>query len=110
MPSEIANELRAEIAKILKRFQDCDIAAVRMSTVKKIDRLLNPEPEGFDIPVRRERPGYIALERANLDRLREASPGMDAVSAEIERHRNAGLRERPEPVQRMRDEDARSVL
>lgn len=49
MTDDIANDLRAEIAKILKRFDGCDIGAIRMTTVKKIDRLLNPEPETFDL-------------------------------------------------------------
>lgn len=54
----------------------------------------------FEIDTTRERPAYVALERANLDRIKEASPGMDAVAAEIERQRNAGLRERPTAGQR----------
>lgn len=68
--TDIANELRAEIARILKRFQDCDIAAVKMTTVKQIDALLNPEPEGFEIP-ERDTPAYAALRRASIDRMQE---------------------------------------
>lgn len=47
--TDLGNEVRAEIARILARYQDCDLAGVKMSTIRKIDRLINQGPEGFDV-------------------------------------------------------------
>lgn len=68
--TELGREVRTEVARILKRFGDNDIAAVKVSTLRKIDQLINPEPETFRIPVERcdARP-YEALSMARLDRL-----------------------------------------
>lgn len=68
--TDLGNEVRAEIARILARYQDCDLAGVKMSTIRKIDRLINPEPDTFRIPTERTdaRP-YLALEQARIDRL-----------------------------------------
>lgn len=106
------NEIREEFARIRQRYEGvCDaIAPVRVSRLEAIEKHITaleaevnapkPCPECgthsnlFEIDTTRERPGYVALERANIDRLKEGSPGMDAVAAEIERLRNAGLRDR----------------
>ena len=71
---ELGNEVRAEVARILARFDGADLAGVKMSTLRKIDALLNPVADGYEIPVARcdARP-YRALEQARIDRLEVVS-------------------------------------
>lgn len=68
--TELGNEVRAAVAKALRRFDGHDIAAVKVSDLIKIDRLINPPVEGFEINTARTdaRP-YLALEQARIDRL-----------------------------------------
>jgi hypothetical protein len=68
--TELGREVRAEVARILARYRDCDLAGVKVSTLKRIDAYLNPEPDTFRIPVERcdARP-YEALSMARIDRL-----------------------------------------
>ena len=67
--TDLGNEIRAEVARILKRFGENDIAAVKVSTLRKLDAYLNPEPDGFEIDTRRERPWTYALNLRNQKRL-----------------------------------------
>ena len=67
--TDLGREVRAEVARILKRFGDNDIAAVKVSTLRKIDQLINPEPETYEI---RPTPApYLAMERAAVERMQE---------------------------------------
>lgn len=68
--TELGREVREAVRKALARFGENDIAAIKVSTLKKIDQVLNPEPETFEIQVQRcdARP-YRALEQARIDRL-----------------------------------------
>ena len=70
--TELGNSVRAEIARILARYQDCDLAGVKMSTIRKIDKLINPEPQGFEINTARTdaRP-YRIMEVEAVERMRE---------------------------------------
>lgn len=68
--TELGREVRTEVARILKRFGDNDIAAVKVSTLRKIDQLINPEPEVFRIPQERcDATPYESMSQARLDRL-----------------------------------------
>ncbi len=68
--TELGREVRTEVARILKRFGDNDIAAVKVSTLRKIDQLINPEPDTFRIPVERCDAGpYEAMSRARIENL-----------------------------------------
>lgn len=70
MTTELGNEVRAEVARILKRFGDCDLAGVRVETLKRIDAYLNPEPDTFRIPTERTDARPYELMSANrLERL-----------------------------------------
>lgn len=69
--TELGREVRAAVAAALKRFGDNDIAALKVSTLRKLDAYLNPEPETFRIPVERETPAYAALRQAGIDRIIE---------------------------------------
>lgn len=65
--TDLGREVRQNVARILKRFQGCDIAAVKVVDLQKIDRLLNPEPDTYEI---RPTPApYLAMEQARVDRL-----------------------------------------
>lgn len=67
--TDLGREVRAEIAKIIRRFDGCDLAGIKVSTLKRIDALLNPEPNTFRIPTERDTPAIRALEQARVDRL-----------------------------------------
>lgn len=68
--TELGREVRAAVAAALKRFGDNDIAAVKVSTLRKIDQLINPEPDTFRIPVERCDAGpYEAMSRARIENL-----------------------------------------
>ena len=49
--TQLGREVRENVARILKRYQDCDIAAIKVSDLKKIDEVLNPKPDTFRVPV-----------------------------------------------------------
>jgi len=70
--TDLGNDVRAEIAKILRRFEGCDLAGVKVSTLKRIDAYLNPPADTFSIPVERcdARP-YLAMELAAVERMQE---------------------------------------
>ncbi len=66
----LGDEIRIEVARILKRFGDNDIAAVKVSTLRKIDQLINPEPDTFRVPTERCDAGpYEAMSRARIETL-----------------------------------------
>ncbi len=68
--TDLGREVRAAVAAALKRFGDNDIAAVKVSTLRKIDQLINPEPDTFRIPVERCDAGpYEAMSRARIENL-----------------------------------------
>ena len=75
--TDLGREVRTEVARILKRFGDNDIAAVKVSTLRKIDALINPEPDTFRIPTERcdARP-YEALSQARVDRMHDTDAAM----------------------------------
>lgn len=66
----LGNQLRAEIARILARYQDYDYAAMKTSTLREIDRALNPPADGYEIPTTRidARP-YALMEQAAIERM-----------------------------------------
>ncbi len=74
--TDLGREVRAAVAAALKRFGENDIAALKVSTLRQLDRYLNPEPDTFRIPVERDTPAYLALEQARVDRLRDADDVM----------------------------------
>lgn len=68
--TDLGREVRAAVAKALARFKDNDIAALKVSDLRKIDQLINPEPEGFEIDTRRDRPVHAELSLKRLERMR----------------------------------------
>ena len=68
--TELGAEVRAAVAKALARFRDNDIAAIKVSDLRKIDKLINPEPDVYRIPTERTdaRP-YELMSQARLERL-----------------------------------------
>ena len=65
--TDLGREVRQNVARILRRFDGCDIAAIRVTDLRKIDQLINPEPETYEI---RPTPApYLAMEQARVDRL-----------------------------------------
>ena len=70
--TELGREVRAAVAAALKRFGDNDIAAVKVSTLRKIDQLINPEPDTYRSSTDRcdARP-YEALSQARVDRMHD---------------------------------------
>lgn len=70
--TDLGNSVRAEIAAILKRYQDCDLAGVKMSTIRKIDKLINPAPQGFEINTARcDATPYRIMEVEAVERMKE---------------------------------------
>ena len=72
--TDLGREVRAEVAAILAKYSGKHeaIAGVKVSTLRKLDAYLNPEPDTYRIPTERTdaRP-YEALSMARIDRLRE---------------------------------------
>jgi|GEM_PF-3146334 len=79
----LANELRAECAKIIRRYFDVTdaIAPIRVETVRKIDayvaeaedrlaRCTCDHAPGFEIDVRRDKPLHAMFLARRLDRMR----------------------------------------
>lgn len=65
--TDLGREVRAAVAKALARFKDNDIAALKVSDLRKIDQFINPEPDTYEI---RPTPApYLAMEQARVDRL-----------------------------------------
>ena len=77
--TELGREVRAEVARILKRFEGADLAGVKMSTIRKLDAYLNPEPDTYTISPRCDAPTYEAMSNARIDRMREVDAAMGAV-------------------------------
>ncbi len=74
MTTELGNEVRAEVARILANYtgKHLAIAPVKVSTLRAIDALLNPSPEGFEIPIRRtDAAPYELMSAARIDRILE---------------------------------------
>jgi hypothetical protein len=70
MTTDLGNDVRAEIAKILRRFEGCDLAGVKVSTLKRIDAYLNPPSDTFEIPTARcDARSYELMSQARLERL-----------------------------------------
>lgn len=68
--TDLGREVRAAVAAALKRFGDNDIAAVKVSTLRKIDRLINPEPDTFRIPTERcDAKPYESMSQARIEKL-----------------------------------------
>jgi len=68
--TELGRECREVVRKALARFGENDIAAFKVSDLRKLNTYLNPTPQGFEINTARTdaRP-YLALEQARIDRL-----------------------------------------
>jgi len=70
--SDLGREVRENVRGILAKYngQHEAIAGVKVDLLRKIDQLINPEPDTFRIPTERcdARP-YEALSQARLDRL-----------------------------------------
>ena len=67
--TDLGREVRKEVADILAKYSGPHeaIAGVKVSTLRKIDQLINPEPETYEI---RPTPApYLAMEQARVDRL-----------------------------------------
>jgi hypothetical protein len=68
--TDLGREVRAAVAAALKRFGENDIAAVKVSTLRKLDAYLNPAPESFEInTARTDAAPYEAMSQARIDRL-----------------------------------------
>ena len=78
--TDLGREVRQNVARILKRFEGCDIAAVKVVDLQKIDRLINPAPEGFEIDTRRDRPVHAELSLKRLERMRAEDAAAGAQS------------------------------
>mgnify|MGYP003662343389 CR=1 FL=1 len=74
MSTDLGNDVRAEVAKILRRFEGCDLAGVRVETLKRIDAYLTPPADTFRIPVERcDARTYELMSQARIDRLAGAA-------------------------------------
>lgn len=68
--TDLGREVRAAVAAALKRFGDNDIAAIKVTDLKKLDRLLNPEPDTFRIPTERcDAKPYESMSQARIEKL-----------------------------------------
>lgn len=68
--TDLGRECREVVARILKRFFDNDIAAIKVTDLKKLDRLLNPEPDTFRIPTERcDAKPYESMSQARIEKL-----------------------------------------
>mgnify|MGYP003491525266 CR=1 FL=1 len=70
--TELGRSVRAEVAAILAKYNGKHeaIAGVKVETLRKIDQLINPEPDTFRIPVERCDAGpYEAMSRARIENL-----------------------------------------
>jgi len=70
--TDLGREVRQNVARILRRFDGCDIAAIRVTDLRKIDAVLNPPSDTYRIPTERTdaRP-YLAMEFAAVERMQE---------------------------------------
>ena len=67
----LCSSVRAEVARILRRFDGCDIAAIRVTDLRKIDKLINPIPDGFEInTARTDAVAYEVMSERRIERLR----------------------------------------
>ena len=70
--TDLGREVRTGVAKSRRRFEGCDLAGVRVETLKRIDAYLNPEPDTFTIPKHRtDAAPYEAMQRAAVERMQE---------------------------------------
>jgi len=70
--TELGREVRAAVAAALKRFGENDIAAIRVTTLRKLDAYLNPAPQGFEInTARADATPYRLMETEAVERMRE---------------------------------------
>ena len=68
--TDLGREVRAAVAAALKRFGENDIAALKVTTLRKLDRLLNPEPDTFRIPTERcDAKPYESMSQARIEKL-----------------------------------------
>ena len=60
--TDLGREVRMEVAAILAKYNGPHeaIAGVKVSTLRKIDALINPEPESFEPPAERADEGKFA--------------------------------------------------
>lgn len=60
--TDLGREVRMEVAAILAKYNGPHeaIAGVKVSTLRKIDALINPEPESFELPAERADEGKFA--------------------------------------------------
>ena len=69
--TDLGREVRAAVAAALKRFGENDIAAIRVNDLRKIDALINPIPDGFEIPTARtDAVAYEVMSERRIERLR----------------------------------------
>lgn len=70
--TELVRECREVVRKALARFGENDIAAFKVSDLRKLDAYLNPTPQGFEINTARTdaRP-YRIMEVEAVERMRE---------------------------------------
>ena len=69
--TDLGREVRAAVAAALKRFGENDIAAIRVTDLRKIDKLINPIPDGFEIPTTRtDAVAYEVMSERRIERLR----------------------------------------
>lgn len=80
--TELGRSVRAEVAAILAKYNGKHeaIAGVKVETLRKIDQLINPEPEGFEINTRRDRPVHAELSLKRLERMRAEDAAAGAQS------------------------------
>lgn len=72
--TDLGREVRKEVADILAKYSGPHeaIAGVKVSTLRKIDAVLNPPADTYRIPVERtDARTYLAMEFAAVERMQE---------------------------------------
>jgi len=95
--TDLGREVRAAVAAALKRFGENDIAALKVTTLRKLDEYLNPNPEVFEINQRNDRPYHteLALKQARRVRAGDEAGNFGQVLATVEAQRASGDRLNP---------------
>lgn len=70
--TELGRECREVVRKALARFGENDIAAFKVSDLRKLNAYLNPTPQGFEINTARiDAKPYALMEVAAVERMQE---------------------------------------
>ena len=68
--TQLLDQCREFVAKAMKRFDGHDVCALKVSDLRKLHALLNPEPDTYRIPVERiDATPYRLMEAAAVERM-----------------------------------------